>query len=90
MQVAIGGRQHAHVDALRHARADAFERLFLEHAQQFGLQRQFDFGDFVEQDGALIGQFEASDARGVGAGEGTAFVAEQFAFHQVAERVRDS
>ena len=62
LQIAVGGGQHAHVHVDRLARSDALEILFLQHAEQFGLQAQVDFGDFVEQDRAAVGRFEAADA----------------------------
>ena len=40
LEVAVGGGDHAHVDADVGQAADALERLLLEDAQQLGLQRQ--------------------------------------------------
>ena len=62
---------------------DALEILLLQHAEQFGLQAQVDFADFIEHERAAVGRFEAPDALAVRAGERAAFVAEQFAFHQL-------
>ncbi len=42
-----------------------------------------EFADFVEEEGAAIGEFEAADFALVCAGEGTAFVAKQFTFKQI-------
>ena len=38
--------------------AEALELALLQHAQQLGLQVERHFADFVEQDGAAVGQFE--------------------------------
>ena len=88
LQIAIARGQHAHVNIYGIAGADALERFFLQHAQQFRLQRQIDLADFVEQNRAAIGQFKAAGPRAVGPGERAAFVAEQFAFHQLGRQDR--
>jgi hypothetical protein len=62
--------------------ADALELLFLEHAQQLGLQVGADLADLVEQQRAAVGELEAAFALLVRAGEGAAFVAEQLALEQ--------
>src|SRR5205807_7466940 len=38
--------------------------------------------DFIEENGAVVGLFEASNATQFGPGEGTALVTEEFAFQQ--------
>ncbi len=50
--------------------------------KQLRLQFERDFADLVEEDGAVVGQFEAADALRDGAGEGAALVSEEFAFQQ--------
>jgi hypothetical protein len=59
--------------------ADALEGAVLQRAQQFGLQARLEFGDLVEEERPARGGFEAALAARVGAGEGAAFVAEEFA-----------
>ena len=54
-----------------------------KRAQQFRLQTDVHFGNFVEQQGAAMGCLELAEAAGDGAGKGTFFVAEQFGFQQV-------
>ena len=83
VQAPVGRRQHPHVDRNRLARADAFERPLLQHAQQLGLKRGVDLGHFVEQDRTAVGQFEPADPRRFRAGEGAPLVAEQLALHQL-------
>ncbi len=55
---------------------------FLEHAQEFGLGAGSEVADFVEENGAAVRLFEAPDPPRLRAGEGAAFVAEQFALEQ--------
>jgi hypothetical protein len=56
--------------------------MILEHVQQLGLQMRAHFGDFVEKDGALVGEFEFAGLRTDCAGESTLFKAEQLGFQQ--------
>ena len=58
--------------------ADALEFLFLQDAQKLGLEGRRNLADLVEEDGALVGEFEAPLARTDGAGESSLFMAEQF------------
>jgi hypothetical protein len=72
----------AHVDLLLALAAQAQHRAFLQRAQQLGLQRQRQLADLVQEDGAAVGQLEPAGAFTMAAGEGAAFVAEQFALEQ--------
>ena len=82
LQVAIGGRDHAHIHLhIAHA-THAADDLVFEHAQQFGLQQRRQFADFVEEERAAVGHFEQALLHGLGVGEGAALVAEEFGFHQ--------
>ena len=63
--------------------ADAVNFAFLNGAQQFGLQAQIHFADFVQQQGAAVGILELAHAPRHGAGEGALLVAEQFALQQI-------
>ena len=86
-QVAVAGGDDAGVDADRVRVADALELALLQHAQQLHLQLGRRGVDFVEEDRAGVGGFEAAGAVVDGAGERAADVAEQFAFEQaLAER----
>ena len=66
--------------------AQPAEALLLEHAQQLGLQHQRDFADLVQEQRALVGQFEDAPLLRARVGERAFFVAEQLAFEQ---RFRD-
>ena len=81
-QVAIGGCDQAHIHPVFAVRAQALQLAALQYAQQFGLHRQWQFTDFVEEQCAAIGELELAAALAMGAGEGSAYMAEQFAFHQ--------
>ena len=64
----------------------AADFVIFQHTQQLGLSLRGHFADFVQQQGAAVGEFEAADAAFGGAGERALLVAENFAFHQ---RFRD-
>ena len=68
--------------------ADTVEFALLEDAQQFRLNVERQLADFVQEDRSAVGQFEAADAAGDGAGEGPFFMAEQLAFHQASRQCR--
>src|SRR5262249_27577789 len=77
----------ANVDLdLRLAAAHATEVALLEDAQELGLRGVVHLRDLVEEQGAAVGQLEASQAAFGGAGEGSALVTEQLALD---ERLRD-
>lgn len=63
--------------------ADAFDGAFAEGAEELDLSALVDFAEFVEEERAAVGGFEAADAAFGGTGEGAAFVAEEFAFEQL-------
>src|SRR5206468_12025076 len=56
--------------------------LFAHHSQEFHLSAGIDFADLIEKNRAAAGLFEATDTAFMGAGEGAAFMPEQFAFEQ--------
>ena len=74
------GRDQPDVDLHRLAGADPFESLFLEDAEQLGLNLQADVADFVQENRAAVGQLETADLVADGSGEGPFDVAEEFAF----------
>ncbi|MNF63646.1 hypothetical protein D3C84_453540 [compost metagenome] len=76
-QVAVAGGQHANIQADRLAPTDPLHFTLLQHAQQLGLQALRHFGNFIEQNGAALGQLELARRAGDGAGEGTLLMAEQ-------------
>src|SRR5258708_36459945 len=74
LEIAIGGGDQAYVNRTGALFADPLEIALLQHAQQLALQFERDFTDFVEKQGASVGQFEAADAVAHRAGEGAADV----------------
>ena len=55
LQIAIGGRDHAHVHGHLVVAAHRPHFLFLQHAQQLGLQFQRQLADFVQKNRAAVG-----------------------------------
>ena len=83
LELAVGGGDDAYIDLDGAVAADAFEFAFLQHAQQLALKRQGQLADFVEENGAAVSELESPFALVRGAGEGTFFVAEEFALDKV-------
>ena len=82
-EVAIGRRDHPHVDLDRLIPADAFERMSFEYAEKFRLDRRAHFTDFVQHEGAAIGRLELAFARAARARVGAGIGAEQFGLDQL-------
>ena len=81
-QVAIRGRDEAHVDRNRARAAQPFEFFFLQSAQELGLKFGRKVAHFVEKQSALMSQFQPSDFLGDRTGKGASFMAKQLAFEQ--------
>ncbi|SVK54027.1 Uncharacterized protein conserved in bacteria [Acinetobacter baumannii] len=75
-QIDVGGGDDPHIDLQRFARTDAGDFPFLQHAQQLDLQRQVEFADLVQQQGAAFRRFEPALMGADGAGEGAFLMAE--------------
>ena len=82
-QVLVRRGNDAHVRLLGLVATDALEGALLQHAQQLDLHGQRHVADFIEEQGAALGQLEAADAAGDRTSEGALLVAEQFAFQQL-------
>ena len=61
LEVAVGGRHHAHVDAERLHAAHALELPLLHEAQDLALQRQGQVADLVEEERAVVGHLGLAD-----------------------------
>ncbi len=86
-QVAVGGRDDAHVHAPRLRGAERADLAVLEHAQQAHLHARLGLADLVEEDRAAVGDLEEPALVRVGPGEGAAPVAEELALEErVGER----
>ena len=81
-QVAVGGGDHPHVDAVFAIRTDPLQLPTLQHAQQLGLDRQRQLAHLVEKQAAAIGQLELAAALAHGPGKGATHMTEQLALHQ--------
>ena len=82
-QIAIGGGDEADIDVDSFVAAEAFERFFLKHAEKFGLQAEAEVADFVEEEGAVVGGFDAALTAEESSGKGAFFVAEEFVFDEI-------
>src|SRR5215470_14010195 len=82
LEIAVCGRDDAHVDLQRVTSSDAFKLTFFQHAQQLGLQIEWELSDFIEKDRSVVGDLEASHAARVSTGEGAFLMAEELAFNQ--------
>ena len=83
VEVGVGGGDDADIDLDLLAAADALDDLVLQEAQQLDLQGMRQVADLVEEQRAFVGALDLADGLLHRAGEGAAFVAEQFAFQQV-------
>src|ERR1700692_2075281 len=79
----MGRGYEANIHVVSSAAAQAFEFLLLQYAQQFRLQRRRNIAHLVQEEGAFVGQLEASKLLRYGSGERTLFVTKQFAFQQI-------
>ena len=79
-EVDIGGGDDTDVDFERSGGAYGDDFSIFKYAEQLDLHGQWEFADFVEEDGAAVGFFEVAFAVFVGAGESTFDMAEEFAF----------
>ena len=78
----VGRRDQPEVDGDRSVAAEPLESALLEHAQQLGLRDDRQVADLVEEQRAVVGQFEAAGLAVVRAGEGALLVAEDLGFEQ--------
>ena len=85
-QVAVGGGDDPEVRAPMGERTDRAEFLFLQDAQQLGLQVERQLADFVEERRAAVGRFDQAGLGRDRAGEGAFDVAEQLALHERAHQ----
>ena len=81
-KVAIGGGDHACVDANGMDAAHALELVLLQHAQKLYLDVERQLTDFIEKDRSAIGELEASLLLLHGAGERPALMSKELALDQ--------
>ena len=56
-QIAIGGRDHAHIDRATHCRTDGRDFTVLDCSQEFDLNLCRYLSNFIQKDRATVGQF---------------------------------
>src|SRR6266567_1622487 len=80
VHVGVGRRKYSHVDAPCGGRANAFEIARFQHTQKFRLQIQRNVCNFVEEQGAAIGEFESPDAIDASIRKGAFYMAKELTF----------
>ena len=68
-QITVRGGDHADIDLHITDAADAADFVFLQYAQEFGLQEGGEFADFIEENRAAVGRFEQALLHLLGVGE---------------------
>ena len=82
-QISVGGSYEADVHLMSPTAAQALEFLFLQDTQQFGLQRQRNVSHLIQEEGPLVGHFEATDLLSDGAGKSSLLMAKNLAFKKI-------
>ena len=77
-EICIGGGHHPHIHVYRFSASQAFKFLFLEDAQELGLEFERDITDLIKKEGAAVSQLEAADPLRDCAGERALLVTEKF------------
>ena len=89
LQIAIGGRDHAHLHMDAFIAPDGPHFFLLQDPQQLRLQFQRQFSDFIQKDRAPVGRLKQTDL-GFGRSRKSAFgVTEKIAFHQRRDQSRN-
>src|SRR4051812_39312966 len=81
-KVAVGGADDASVGASFLGVANAIVGTVLEELQGLGLKAKIEFGDFVEEESAVLGAFDVTGLGGVSVCKSTFFVAKEFALEE--------
>ena len=80
-QVFLGGGDHPDIQRDQLVPTQALDHALLQQTQQFDLHVQAHALDFVEEQGAAIGELELANAPLLRAGKGPRLMPEQFAFN---------
>ena len=83
LKIRIGRRDHAEIHGLLARATDAVNSTRLQNPQQLRLHRHRQVGDFIQENGAALGQFERACLGLMGPGERSFLVPEQFALDQL-------
>src|SRR5215475_1128333 len=82
LQIAIRCRDESYIDLLRVGAAQALKLSFLKGAQELRLDFGGNVANLVQEQRALVSQFESTDLLRDSTSEGSPLVAEEFAFQQ--------
>ena len=88
MHIHVRRRQHAHIRLYQVPAAQTRILVVLQHVQQFGLQMHRHFGDFIQENCALVGQFKFSGLGSHCARERALLKSEKLRFQQFARQRR--
>jgi len=80
VQIGIGRCHDPGIDWNGFPSAHSLDHMFLQKAEQFHLQHQWQFTHFIEEQGALLGHFHAPLALYMRAGKCSFFMPKEFAF----------
>ena len=84
LQISVGGGNDPDVDGDDFAVAQPHDFPLLQYPQQPPLEAQRDFGNFIQKDRSVMGNFEKTGLSAFGcAGKGTLCIAEKLTFQQV-------
>src|SRR6266852_4400823 len=78
-QIAIGRSHEPNVHMVSASAAQPLELLFLQHTEKFALQAQRNIADLIQEECALVGQFETTDLLRDRACKSALFMPEKFA-----------
>ena len=81
-EIAVRGGDDANVDVDVADAADAANDLIFHDAEKLGLEEGREFADLVEEERAAVGDLEKALLHGLGVGEGSLFMAEEFGFDE--------
>src|ERR1700687_2401336 len=82
-QVPIRCSHQPHVHLVSPSAAQAFEFLFLQYAQQLGLQRRRNITHLVQEKSTFVGQLETANLLRYGSGERPLLVTQELAFQEI-------
>src|SRR5262249_18238135 len=82
LEIAVGGGDHAHIDARTLVAADRADFLFLQNTQQLGLHFERELTNFVQENRSTVGRLEQAGPGFQGARESAPLVSEEFALNE--------
>src|SRR5262245_29014028 len=83
LEITIRSRQNSHVDLDRSLGADPHDLFLLERPEQFGLHRDAEIANLVQEQSAMVGYLELPLLLGVSASKSAFLVAEQLGLQKI-------